>query len=188
MTDRKPPRKLPAKTTPAAPPTIDEIASGVASAKADAPMPAPQTVDFDALEELTHLALGRTPRDAASHGDEGEPFVRMVNLSGHPIAVSMKLVLDRLMDGYHFIDNEPAVPIKQLAPGQHQDVPEALSRNPGSGVRVRPMVTPKNLDEARVVWFDAMRTDLAKMRGRTDLHWEFMRQLGNTIVARTTGT
>lgn len=140
-------------------------------------------VDFDALAELAELAV--QPAKAPSPGvtnEGGDPFVRMLNLQGSPIAVSCKLVPDRLMDGYKFIVNEPTIPITSLRPGHSQDTPEDSVGRAGYVPVARATAQPRTVDDARKVWFTEMRNDLRTMRHRSDLYWELMRELGMVIA------
>jgi len=140
---------------------------------------ADRAIDFDALSELAELAVrpgGQHPRDAATQPGDGDSFVRMLNLSGHCIAVSHRLVCDRLMDGYKFIDGESSVPYFRTPLGQNQNTPQIQGKPVA-----RPTAEVKNADAAIRVWFSEMRNDLDTMRSIPDLDWDYMRKIGHAL-------
>lgn len=190
MAPRKPAKKATRKkaaTKKPEPPTEvspEELANG----EPDAPETeaAPANVNFDALQEFADSVVAPgsdTPRAASSHIGDGDPYVRMLNTRGDPIAVSYRLVPDRIMDGYNFIEGEPCIPIMSTSAGRHQDIPECMYDNPNA--KPSPRHQPKDIRHNKLalqVWFGHMRDDMATMRDRTDLDWEYLRRVGEMIA------
>lgn len=182
MAQRRTPKKINTETaTDQSPESI--ISESTGSTQPPVPVEIEPTehnnmVDFDALERSAAVAIepGRSPRDLAHHGDEGgDPYVRMLNTTYHPCAVSCRLVPDRLVDGYKFLNDEPTVPFVKTPKGESKDVPTSPDRS------TRQAPEMKTLRDAMKYWLGEMRKDIQVHKKNPDLYWNYMTRIGDAL-------
>lgn len=118
---------------------------------------------------------GPPPEVDDSHGD---PFVRMLNGNGDVRGVVVGLVLERLCDGYKFIEGEPVIPRIRGNP----DVCDQKGQ-PGWYPKQRNMAKPVTEQDARSVWLGLMEMDAIQFGNqRADLQWGFMPMLRSKVA------
>lgn len=145
----------------------------------------PSHVDFDALDRMAEEVMlsPNAPRARANYeGDDGgDPYVRMINCTGHIAAVSYRLVPDRMMDGYRFMADQPVVPIVKTPQGETPDAPAGMFDD-GYEPQARPTGEATSPRKALMMWLGEMRKDLQVHRSNPHLYWEYMTEVSNAIV------